>query len=304
MIVARAAAWLVLLGCIAMGAAPVPDAGRQAIAAGGYTVLTADLHVHSFPGDGGLLPWDIAGEARRRGLDVIALTNHNSMWSWRLMQRVAPDATGVIVLPGMELTSAGYHMTAVGLHTPVSWRQLPAAAAAAIHAQGGVAIAAHPLEPRPSRWEDAAIDALDGFEAASSNGTLAAMAPFTRRAVVRRPSIAPVGASDFHYFAPLGVCRTFVFATERSAAGVLDAIRSGRTVACDGRGEVYGPAELAASVSGECRATAATGPAWRWVDAVSTAGTWAALAALVALGAAERQLASSLRAPGRRKAAP
>ena len=50
----------------------------------GFQVLSADLHVHSFPGDGALPPWALASEARRRGLDIIALTNHNQMLSWTL----------------------------------------------------------------------------------------------------------------------------------------------------------------------------------------------------------------------------
>ena len=180
-------------------------------------------------------------------------------------------------------------MAAVGVERPVAWRQPPAAAAAEIQAQGGVAIAAHPLSPRRSRFDAAALDALDGFEAASSNDPIADIAPFTRRAAVHRPSLAAIGASDFHYYAPIGVCRTFVFVTERSPAGVLDAVRRGRTVACDGRGETYGPAELAAAVTSECRRVAAAGPAgWGAIDAVSTGAAWLGLVALVALGARER----------------
>ena len=282
---ARAFAWILLLGSIAISYRTGPASERPPLTAGQYTVLSADFHVHSFPGDGGLLPWDIAAEARRRGLHVIALTNHNSMASWRLARRLASDSRGIIMLPGVELTSAGYHMTTIGVHTPVAWRQPPAAAAAEVTAQGGVAIAAHPLEPQPSGWDDAAIDELNGFEAASSNGTIAFMSPFIRRAVVRRPSIASIGASDFHYFAPLGVCRTFVFVTERSPDGVLEAIRSGRTVACDSRGDTYGPAELASPVAAECRRVSASGsPAWGW-GGLSTSGAWLAVLALVVLGA-------------------
>ena len=194
-----------------------------------------------------------------------------------------------MLLPGVELTSAGYHMTAVGVHTAVAWRQPAASAAGAVHAQGGIAIAAHPMSPSPSRFDDVALDAIDGFEAASSNDAVEDIAPFTRRAMRHRPSLAAIGASDFHYFAPIGVSRTFLFVTERSPAGVLDAVRRGRTVACDGRGETYGPVELAADVSAECRRAASAAPAgWRWIDAASTGGAWLALVALVVLGPRER----------------
>ena len=42
---------------------------------------------------------------------------------------------------------------------------------------------------------------------------------------------------------------------------MLDAIRAGRTVACDGRGEAYGPPELVAMVGEDCRRDAALPPA-------------------------------------------
>lgn len=285
--VARAFAWLLVIGSIALGGTGSPPQ-QPSIRSGRYLVLAADFHVHSFPGDGGLLPWDIADEARRRGLDVIALTNHNSLWSWHLAERLARKRADIIVLPGIELTSAGYHMTSIGVGTPVPWRQPPVDAIAAVHAQGGVAIAAHPLSPRPSKWDDAAIDALDGFEAASSNDTLSEISPFTTRATARHPGIAAIGASDFHYFAPLGLSRTFLFVTERSAPAVLEAISSGRTVACDGRGETYGPPDLAPAVHEECRRAALSRPSgWRWIDGASTWAAWLGLAALVALGSRE-----------------
>ena len=282
---ARALAWTVLAGSIALGGVTPEPRARSAETSGPYTILTADFHVHSFPGDGGLLPWDLAVEARRRGLDAIALTNHNMTLSWRLLQHLSPGPAEVIVLPGFELTSAGYHMAAVGLETMVTWRQLPAAAAAEVRAHGGVAIGAHPLAHRRSKWDDAAIEALDGIEAASAKDMVDDLAAFTRRAMARDPSLSPIGASDFHYFAPLGFCRTFVFVTERSASGVLDAVRNGRTVACDPRGETYGSAELARIVSPECRRMAGAPPLERHrVEAFATAGAWLSMVVLVAVG--------------------
>ena len=72
---------------------------------------------------------------------------------------------------------------------------------------------------------------------------------------------------------------------------MLEAIRRGRTVACDAVGETYGPADLVPPVAAECRRAAVSAAAgWNWTGRVSTAGAWLALAALVALGARERGL--------------
>ena len=43
-----------------------------------------------------------------------------------------------------------------------------------------------------------------------------------------------IGSSDWHGNYPLGMCRTYLFVRNVSAAGVLEAIRSRRTVAFDG----------------------------------------------------------------------
>src|SRR4051794_38399616 len=106
----RAFAWLAVAAGLALSTnAPQPPRRAPELKAG-YKVLVADFHVHSFPGDGALPPWELAVEARRRHLDAIALTNHNSTHSWRLTQWLVPNAgrsAGVLLLPGEELTSVG-----------------------------------------------------------------------------------------------------------------------------------------------------------------------------------------------------
>jgi PHP-associated len=53
-----------------------------------------------------------------------------------------------------------------------------------------------------------------------------------------------IGSSDFHGFGRLGMCRTFVFARDASAAAILEAIRAKRTVVYGREGKAYGDPEL------------------------------------------------------------
>jgi hypothetical protein len=289
----RGAAWCVALGGMALHAFTDPVPPREPLRHGAYTVLAADFHVHSFPGDGGLMPWDIATEAKRRRLDVVALTNHNAMLSSWLMERLVPRPDGTMVIPGVELTSAHYHLSTVGVRSPVPWRQSVAASAAGVQAQGGVAIAAHPVPPIDGGFDNAALDALHGIEAAhplmhDNPADSRNLAAFRRRAFAHRASLAAIGSSDFHFIAPIGRCRTFVFVTERSPAGVLDAVRRGATVACDGRGDTYGPAELSAAVEVECRRAATARPeGWTWLSPAGAGFAWLGFVALVVIGARE-----------------
>lgn len=226
----------------------------------GYAMLAADFHVHSFPGDGTLFPWHIAVEAQRRGLNVVALTNHNHM----LESRVASIARSwmredVIVLPGEEVTSPGFHLAAVGIDHPVRWSRSAREVIAAVHASGGVAIAAHPGKGYSEGYDAEALRELDGVEAA--HGATDArtrerleIEAFYAHARAVKPSIASIGSSDFHREAPLGLSRTYVFVEERSRAGAIDAIRRGRTAACDGTGTVKGGQPWASLAESSCLA--------------------------------------------------
>jgi hypothetical protein len=55
----------------------------------------------------------------------------------------------------------------------------------------------------------------------------------------RRPLTA-IGSSDYHAFSTLGLCRTYVFARENTEAGIIEALRAGRTVVIDRDGRAYG----------------------------------------------------------------
>ena len=226
------------------------------------SILVADLHVHPYPGDGALPVGELRHEARRRGLDVIAITGHNNRFGLELARmRTTEDAP--IVLPGQEVTARNFHMVALGVERMIDWRLSAREAIAAIHDQGGVAIAAHPSR---GAWRDRdpeALRSLDGAEVAHpsqlqfSNGR-EQFQEFFDRARSLNPGLAPIGSSDFHMTAPLGSSRTYVLTADRSAAGVLDAIRHGRTVARDGRGELFGSPEHVEAV--ERFLSAATDP--------------------------------------------
>lgn len=253
------------------------------------TILVADLHVHPYPGDGSLPVWELQREAQRRGIDVVAVTAHNNRFGLTLGRLARPDPGGPILIPGQEITTPSFHMIAVGVEREIDWRLPAREAIAAIHAQGGVAIAAHPGFASWRVRDEATLRALDGAEIAhpSTEWFSSSRSQFQRffnRVQRVNPDVAPIGSSDFHMTAPLGLCRTYLFVTERSAAGALDAVRHGRTVARDGRGELFGTPENVAAVKQLLSATAAS--------AVSPVERLVALTALLALG--------GLCVPGRR----
>jgi predicted metal-dependent phosphoesterase TrpH len=240
----RGLAWLVLVAGLTLGS--VIDSGDvvRPVLAEGRILITADLHVHAFPGDGMLPAWELRKEARRRGLDVIAITNHNHSIAARLPAGGDGGALP-LVIPGQEITTPGFHMVAVGVRHIVDWRLPLREAIEAVHAQGGVAIAAHPVKESWRVGDEDALAGLDGAEAVHAFAQTHSRGRFQLRqffenARRRNPSLAAIGASDFHSSAPIGRCLTYIAVDDVTERGVLDAIRRGRTAASDNRGTFIG----------------------------------------------------------------
>jgi predicted metal-dependent phosphoesterase TrpH len=74
-----------------------------------------DLHTHSSVSDGTETPAELVGAAVDAGLGAVALTDHDSTAGWA-EARAAASGTGLMVVPGMELSTnhgpASVHMLA------------------------------------------------------------------------------------------------------------------------------------------------------------------------------------------------
>jgi PHP domain-containing protein len=245
----RAGSWFVLAAAAVSGTVSDTAPARPPIAVAGYQALAADLHVHTFPLSAATLaPWDVVIEARHQGLDVIAMTAHNQVWSGKIGRWFSRRIGGPTVLVGEEVHTPRYHLIAAGIHSTISWRSSAADAIRETHRQHGVAIAAHPTWEFWPGWEGV-IGQLDGTEvlqptAWASPGAAEGMHKFYDRA-----PLAPIGSSDYHGFAPLGDCRTYIFARDRSEEAILDAIRAHRTLVFDGD-RVWGDPALARLAAG------------------------------------------------------
>jgi hypothetical protein len=221
---------------------------RTPLQAQGYRIVTADFHVHSFPGDTAFLaPWDELLEAQRVHLDVIALSSHNHIWSGVLGQWLSGFLGGPLVIPGEEIFGLGrhYHMLAIGIHSPIDWRNSASEAIDQIHAQGGVAIAAHPRALYWPAYDSAARAKLDGAEVLHPGIFLTAAVTQEFREFFASGSYAAIADSDYRGNGLAGICRTYLFVKDVSEQDVLDAVRTHHTVVYD-RGQFFGDPKLAA----------------------------------------------------------
>jgi len=213
-------------------APPVPGArpARRPLPAGaGLTWLAGDLHAHTFHSDGVMSVAELAAHAVERGLDFVAVTDHNTV-SHHALLGPASSRYGVTLLPGQEVTTQLGHAGVLGDTGWIDFREPASSWLAAAEDAGGLMSVNHPfagpvswVHPMPRRppllevWHWSWLDLswttpLSWWQAWD-------------------PAAVPVGGSDWHRpgsDAPLGTPTTWVSCADASVAGVLEGLRAGR----------------------------------------------------------------------------
>lgn len=135
--------------------------------------LACVIHLHSLHSDGTGTVREIARAARRAGVDVVLLTDHDTLAAKRCGEEGWQE--GVLVLVGEEVTPPkANHTLAFGVAHEIPHRGLSAGAISeAVRDAGGIAIAAHPFSKGSERFRRAGdgiphegldSDALTGIE--------------------------------------------------------------------------------------------------------------------------------------------
>ncbi|GAB3756083.1 PHP domain-containing protein [Yimella radicis] len=72
--------------------------------------MRIDLHTHSIESDGTQTPADVIRSAQKAGLDVVALTDHDTTSGWESARSVAQDV-GIGFVPGIEISCEIDHLS-------------------------------------------------------------------------------------------------------------------------------------------------------------------------------------------------
>src|SRR5213083_126788 len=194
-----------------------------------------DLHTHSFfSGDGISSPEDLIAAARAKGLNGIAITDHNTcdavnyMLQKGLMRLDGLPVNDFLVLPGVEVTTADGHLLCIGAELPYLKGKPARDVCALIHEHGGLAIPPHPYDLfragiRFATLETLPIDALEVFNAAT---TLRRYNTFAFRYAQLR-GLPMTAASDAHHAAAVGTAYTILNCQELSVNSALTQIVKG-----------------------------------------------------------------------------
>ena len=192
--------------------------------------LKIDMHIHScYSKDGFEQIKDIIAEAKRKGLDGIALTDHNTQEGIYEAKKEG-DRQEIVVISGIEIKTENGDVLAYGITKTIKKGMSVKKTIDAIHKAGGLAVAAHPY-PEPShrtkmhKFLDLRFDAIETANARSIFMNKKA------KKMAQKLNIAQTGGSDAHSLKEIGNAYTEINAPEKNEKSILDAIRLGNTTA-------------------------------------------------------------------------
>lgn len=128
-------------------------------------MLTFDTHVHTIhSGDSPCEVEEVISAAKRKGLDGIAITDHDTV---RGLEEAFEITQGedFLIIPGIEVSSEDGHILGLGIEEQIP-SELPAAETVRrIRKGGGIAVAAHPfgLSLKPFAVLKANYDAVEVY---------------------------------------------------------------------------------------------------------------------------------------------
>jgi len=192
-----------------------------------------DLHVHTYcsrhpvwGNDAVSSPREVVEEAARRGLDGVAITDHNTTKGGLLGFKVA-ESNGVMVIPGVEISSVRGDIVVLGIMEELEFRPKEMDVGEVMELArdaGGIVVLPHPYRRSkpPTFVREFRVDAIEGFNARTSRRLNE-----KAKKLAEAEGIPVVAGSDAHTLDEIGNGITGITADDGSLEDVLEAISKG-----------------------------------------------------------------------------
>ncbi len=197
--------------------------------------LAGDLHVHSTASDGKLSPFELGRLAKKKGLDFLAIADHNNYCE----NFSLPKIPGLTFLPAVEWTHYKGHMNFYGVKAPFGNSFIANDLSdmqeliRQVKSRGALVSVNHPKCPLcPYLWnEESCFDMIEIWNGPMRKANTDAIR-WWHHFLLDGRRIPVVGGSDFHR--PKRIVRmanptTFVYSMSASAEAICAAIRQGHS---------------------------------------------------------------------------
>lgn len=206
-------------------------------------MIEGDLHIHSIYSNGyfkNFPPWvastpaEILAKARKFGLKVVAIADHDSLKGSQEAEKLAKEFD-MIVIPACEITTYDGHILAYGIKKEIPKKLSAQETIGMIHDQGGLAVAAHPFRVRPPIFNGIGLNELiyqlplDGLEVANAGVSLKVNTKALVTIQAKSLKMAKIGGSDSHVLDFIGFGRTIFKDKVKTTKDALEAIRERQT---------------------------------------------------------------------------
>jgi hypothetical protein len=185
--------------------------------------LKIDLHVHTiYSPDALITPKDLIFYAKKRGLDGVAITDHDRIDG---ALKIAKE-TDFLIVPGVEISSLNGHIIGLNVNELVPSKLGVDETLDRIHEAGGIAVACHPITFFKESLKGHISPRFDAIEVINSSAFPFNYSVRHTEKIASRLGIARVAGSDAHYGPEIGYAYTLVNA-ESEVDEIVTAIRKG-----------------------------------------------------------------------------
>jgi predicted metal-dependent phosphoesterase TrpH len=186
--------------------------------------IKADLHVHTtYSKDSLITPKDLIYFAKKRGLDAVAVTDHNQLEGAR---KIAKE-TDFLIIPGMEVSSSDGHIVALNVQELIPKGLSAIETVERIHKAGGVAIACHPYVCFKGCLRDNVCATFDAIEVINARAFPFKSSVKKAEESAKKLGLSRVAGTDAHYGPQIGYAYTVIEAAEPSVEAITKAIVEG-----------------------------------------------------------------------------
>ncbi|MHA1839216.1 MAG: PHP domain-containing protein [Candidatus Ranarchaeia archaeon] len=174
-----------------------------------------DFHVHTCASHDGVgTPKEMVDAAIRKGLDAIAITDHDTIKGLPKAIEYARRLTEsqLLVIPGIEVSTENGHILGIGISEPIQSHLSPELTIKKIHSLGGLAIPAHPFDSLRAGCGNkiniitTRIDAVEVL----NGGIVLPWANHRAKRWSRLHNIVGIGGSDAHMPEVVGCALTLI----------------------------------------------------------------------------------------------